>query len=115
MSVTNESDEVRGVSAASTDQVPGAGAAPADSYGGAVSDETPAATPAPGTQNAPVQDMHDTTDEDKIAGIVAQTRQDVGDKDQARIADVLRQRFDETGVHVANDRVAALAAEVANG
>ena len=110
MSGTNEAPQ----SAASADEVPGAGAAAADSYGGAVSDDTPAAAE-PGTQNAPVQDMHHATDEDKIAGIVAQTRQDVGDKDESRIADVLRQRFTETGVHVADDRIAALAAEVSNG
>jgi hypothetical protein len=113
MSGINDSNAAAQPDTAGQPAAAGAGAHPADSYGGAVSDETPAA-PVPGTQNAPVQDMHDTTDEDKIAGIVAQTRQDVGDKDEARIADVLRQRFDDTGIHVADDRVAALAAEVAH-
>jgi hypothetical protein len=112
MSGTNETDP--SAQPATADGVPGAGAAAADSYGGAVADESPTA-PAPGTQNAPAQDMHDTTDEDKIAGIVAQTRADVGEKDETRIADVLRQRFSDTGIHVADDRVAALAAEVAQG
>jgi hypothetical protein len=100
------------------DSVAGAGADPADSYGGAVSDDSTTeeapAVAAPGTQNEPAQDMHDASEEDKIAGIVAQTRADVGDQDDARIADVLRQRFNDTGIHVADDRVAALAAEVAN-
>lgn len=109
----NENDNAQ-AQPATGDQVAGAGAAAADSYGGAVSDE-PVAPPAPGTQNEPKQDMHSASDEDKIAGIVAQTRADVGDKDQSRIADVLRQRFSETGVSVADDRVAALAAEVTQG
>lgn len=111
---TNDYEQDNGAQQATGDAVPGAGAAPADSYGGAVSDETPAA-PAPGTQNEPAQDMHDASDEDKIAGIVAQTRQDLGAEDQTRIADVLRQRFSDSGIHVADDRVAALAAEVARG
>lgn len=80
--------------------------------GGAVGPDTPAA-PAPGTQNEPAMDMHTTTDEDRIAGIVAQTRSDVGDASHERIADVLRQRFSDVGLDVGDDRVRALAAEVA--
>lgn len=112
MSTTSDNDRSR--AQAQPENAPvGSGAHPSDSYGGAVSDEAPAA-PVPGTQNAPVQDMHEASNDDKIAGIVAQTRQDVGNKDDSRIADVLRQRFEETGVKVADDRLAALVAEVAN-
>ncbi|MFL2001144.1 hypothetical protein [Microbacterium sp. A1-JK] len=113
MSENHDTDRNEGV-AANADQVPGAGASASDSYGGAVSDD-PTPVTEPGTQNEPVQDMHDTTDEDKIIGIVAQTRQDVGGKGERRIAEVLRQRFRETGVDVADDRIAALVAEVARG
>lgn len=116
---SNEFDDARSTGAgdpaeqpSTAEVVPGAGAHPADSYGEAHTDDEPAPAPVPGTQNAPAQDMHDTTAEDQIAGIVAQTRADVGDADESRIADVLRQRFEQTGIRVADDRVAALAAEV---
>lgn len=92
----------------------GAGAQPADSQGGALHDEAKHQHE-PGTQDEPVMDMHETNDEERIAGIVAQTRIDVGGADESRIADVLRQRFTETGTRVAEDRIAALAAEVARG
>jgi hypothetical protein len=100
------------------------GAQPEDSVGGALADDAtqdPAeaaaqrsgGASASGTQDAPAMDMHPATDEDKIAGIVAQTRHDVGDKPESRIADVLRQRFADIGLNVGDDRIAALAAEVA--
>lgn len=67
----------------------------------------------PPTQDRPALDQNDASNEDKIAGIVAQTRLDVGDQDVERIADVLAQRFDETGVDIDADRTVALAAEIA--
>ncbi|MFG6402082.1 MULTISPECIES: hypothetical protein [unclassified Microbacterium] len=112
MSTTNVPEDASGTPVTG-DSTPGAGAAAADSYGGSVSDETP--TSATGTQDAPAQDMHDASEDDKIAGIVAQTRVDVGDKDDERISEVLRQRFEDSGISVAGDRLAALAAEVSNG
>ncbi|MDQ1175133.1 hypothetical protein QE430_003440 [Microbacterium testaceum] len=45
--------------------------------------------------------------------MVVQTRADVGDKSQERIADVLRQRFADVGLDLGDDRIRALAAEVA--
>jgi hypothetical protein len=88
------------------------GDATQDVQGGAVAHDahTPSSS---GTQDAPAMDMHDTTDEERIAGIVAQTRADVGDASDERIADVLRQRFRDIGLEVGDDRVRALAAEVA--
>lgn len=49
-------------------------------------------------------------DEERIAGIVAQTRADVGHQGVERVAEVLRQRFAESGIDVAPERVTALAA-----
>ncbi len=93
---------------------PDGGAAAADSVGGALHEESK--LPArPGEQNGPRMDTHPTDDEARIAGVVVQTRADVGDKSEERIADVLRQRFADIGLNLGDDRIAALAAEVANG
>ena len=97
------------------------GEATQDVQGGAVAHDAKApdadadtsSSAAPGTQNAPAMDMHSTTNEDRVEGIVAQTRQDVGDASEERIADVLRQRFSETGTDIGDDRIRALAAEIA--
>lgn len=90
------------------------GASAADSVGGAVHDSAPSAA-RPGEQNAPAMDTHATDDEARIAGVIVQTRADVGDKSPERIADVLRQRFSDIGLDLGDDRITALAAEVAQG
>jgi hypothetical protein len=93
------------------------GDAPSTVQGGAVAPDAQApgsgGSGASNTQDAPAMDMHGTTDEDRISGIVAQTRADLGDAPEERIADVLRQRFTETGTDVGDDRIRALAAEIA--
>ncbi|MDQ1085087.1 MULTISPECIES: hypothetical protein [Microbacterium] len=92
---------------------PDGGAGAADSVGGAVHrDGKPSQ---PGEQSAPAMDTHPTDDEARIQGVVVQTRADVGDKSEERIADVLRQRFDDIGLDLGDDRIRALAAEVAAG
>jgi len=90
---------------------PDGGAAAADSVGGAVHRESKPTTP--GEQSEPAMDTHTTDDEARIAGVVVQTRADVGDKSEERIADVLRQRFADIGLELGDDRIRALAAEVA--
>lgn len=92
---------------------PEGGASPADSVGGAVHPEAKASRP--GEQSAPAMDTHPTDDEARIAGVVVQTRADVGDASEERIADVLRQRFSDVGLDLGDDRIRALAAEVAGG
>lgn len=90
------------------------GEAPSTVQGGAVAPDAHAPTAgSPGTQDEPIMDMHEATDEERVSGIVAQTRADVGDASEERIADVLRQRFTETGTDVGDDRIRALAAEIA--
>lgn len=86
------------------------GASPADSVGGAVHEDGKASRP--DEQSAPAMDTHPTDDEARIAGVVVQTRADVGDKSPERIADVLRQRFADIGLELGDDRIRALAAEV---
>jgi hypothetical protein len=77
--------------------------------GGAIAHD---AASAPGVQDEPVLDQNAASDEDRIAGIVAQTRVDVGDAGVERIADVLTQRFTDAGLDVDADRTVALAAEI---
>lgn len=92
---------------------PEGGASPADSVGGAVHEDGKVSRP--GEQSAPAMDTHETDDEARIAGVVVQTRADVGDASEERIADVLRQRFADVGLDLGDDRIRALAAEVSGG
>jgi len=87
------------------------GASPADSVGGALHDESKRAS-RPGEQSEPRMDTHSTDDEARIAGVVVQTRADVGGKSDERVADVLRQRFADIGLELGDDRIRALAAEI---
>lgn len=87
------------------------GAGAADSVGGALHRDSKVAPP--DEQSEPAMDTHPTDDEARIQGVIVQTRADVGDKSEARIADVLRQRFTEVGLDVGDDRIRALAAEIA--
>ncbi|WP_144785969.1 hypothetical protein [Microbacterium sp. BH-3-3-3] len=89
---------------------PDGGADAADSVGGAVHRDRKIETP--DEQSEPAMDTHPTDDEARIAGVVVQTRADVGDKSEERIADVLRQRFRDIGLDLGDDRIRALAAEV---
>lgn len=68
------------------------------------------------TQDAPLMDQHEAPVDDKINGIVAQTRIDLPGADHERIVDVLRQRFSDAGIGgVDDDRFAELAKQVAEG
>jgi hypothetical protein len=62
-----------------------------------------------------MMDQHVASDDDKIAGIVVQTRSDVGTEPVERIADVLKQRFEDAGIEVTDERTADLAQQVATG
>ncbi|MDT0117197.1 hypothetical protein Q9R20_09350 [Microbacterium sp. PRF11] len=92
---------------------PDGGAGAADSVGGALHADRKIARP--DEQSEPAMDTHPTDDEARIQGVVVQTRADVGDKSEERIADVLRQRFTQIGLELGDDRIRALAAEVAGG
>ncbi|MFE1664448.1 hypothetical protein [Microbacterium sp. P02] len=63
-------------------------------------------------QTEPMMDMHDASIDDKLAGIVAQTRQDVADGDHERVEEVLRQRLRDTGIDVTDEQRTALVHEV---
>ena len=66
-------------------------------------------------QNLPAMSQNNASDQEKITGIVAQTRVDVGDQDDARIADVLRQRLDQSGIATTDDELGQLTRRVRNG
>ncbi|SIT67664.1 hypothetical protein [Microbacterium sp. RU33B] len=69
----------------------------------------------PNEQNEPIMDQHQAPDTDKIAGIVVQTRSDVGTETPERIIEVLRQRFADAGLDVSDEETADLAQQIATG
>jgi hypothetical protein len=81
--------------------------------GGAIHPDARAATGP--TQDEPAMDVPEAPVADKIAGIAAQTRVDVGGEGVERIAEVLRQRFADAGIEVSDDDRAALAERIARG
>ncbi len=66
-------------------------------------------------QNEPKLEQNAATDEQRLAGIVAQTRADVGEDDEARVLSMLRQRTAEAGLEVSDAQLADLAAQVRSG
>lgn len=96
--------------------------------GGAIADEqdedrddredptsTPAGTPdasSRGTQDAPSMDTHAATGDDKLDGVIAQTRSDGRGQDAATVEKLLRSRLQDTGLQMDEDRIAALVAEM---
>jgi hypothetical protein len=86
-----------------------------DIVGGALShdaDEKSGPDAASNTQDEPAMDVHDASHEDKVAGIAAQTRLDVGGEGHERIADVLSQRFTDAGMTVTDEDRVALAKRI---
>ncbi|MBD7956061.1 hypothetical protein H9651_00215 [Microbacterium sp. Sa4CUA7] len=52
---------------------------------------------------------------DKVSGIVAQTRNDVGTEPHDRIVEVLHQRLEQAGIQLPDDEVSELARQVSTG
>ena len=65
-----------------------------------------------GTQDEPVMDQHIATRQDKVDGIIAQTRVDVRGLPLERVAEVLRQRFADAAIETDDDELASLAEQV---
>ena len=76
---------------------------------------TPGALGTEQEQRLPAMSQNDASEVDKVAGIVAQTRQDVGTDPVERIADVLRQRLEQSGIDLPEDEIEELAHQVATG
>jgi hypothetical protein len=69
----------------------------------------------PNTQDDPAMGQHPTTDAAKLAGIVDQTRADVGDKDAEAIEHVLRQRLEQVGIELSDADIRDTAQKIAAG
>lgn len=66
-------------------------------------------------QRLPAMAQNDATAIDKVSGIVAQTRQDLGSESIDRVAEVLTQRLDQAGVSLPEAEVRELAQQIATG
>ena len=66
-------------------------------------------------QRLPAMSQNDASTVDKVAGIVAQTRSDVGGEPTERIAEILRQRFEQSGIDLPDDEVDELARQISTG
>lgn len=66
-------------------------------------------------QRLPAMSQNDAPAIDKVAGIVAQTRQDVGTESAERIAEVLTQRLEQSGVPLPEADVRELASQISTG
>jgi len=66
-------------------------------------------------QRLPAMSQNNASDVDKVAGIVAQTRSDVGTEPLERIAEVLRQRLSQSGVDLPDNDIEELARQVSTG
>lgn len=76
---------------------------------------TPGALGTEQEQRLPAMSQNNASDVDKVAGIVAQTRADVGTESLDRIAEVLRQRLDQSGIDLPDGDVQELARQVSTG
>ena len=85
------------------------GAAREDSVGGAVHQDSAGKAGVESVQDEPVLEQNDASIQDKLDGIAAQTRVDLGDESQDRYEDVLRQRLSDSGIQITDDEVSKLA------
>ena len=66
-------------------------------------------------QRLPAMAQNNATDVDKIAGIVAQTRQDLAATQPERVRDVLAERFAQSGVSLPDAEIDELARQITTG
>ncbi|KAF2412470.1 hypothetical protein B1729_15025 [Microbacterium sp. B35-04] len=76
---------------------------------------TPGALGTEQEQRLPAMAQNNASEVDKVAGIVVQTRSDVGGEPLERIAEVLRQRLTQAGVELPEHDIEELARQVSTG
>jgi hypothetical protein len=76
---------------------------------------TPGALGTEQEQRLPAMAQNDASETDKVSGIVVQTRSDVGTEPLERIADVLRQRLEQSGIDLPDSDIEELARQVSTG
>lgn len=74
-----------------------------------------AAAPGENTQDEPVLAQNDASTQDKLDGIAAQTRVDLGDESHDRYQEVLRQRLNDSDIQLTDDEVSDLARRSSGG
>jgi hypothetical protein len=77
--------------------------------------QTPGALGTEQEQRLPAMDQNNASELDKVAGIVAQTRQDLGTESLERIQEVLQQRLEQSGIDLPEGDVRELAHQVSTG
>src|SRR6478609_6929134 len=76
---------------------------------------TPGALGTEQEQRLPAMAQNNASDIDKVAGIVAQTRQDIGTHPLEEIAHALRQRLTQSGIELPENDIEELARQVSVG
>ncbi|WP_240642091.1 hypothetical protein [Microbacterium sulfonylureivorans] len=66
-------------------------------------------------QRLPAMSQNDASAIEKVSGIAAQTRADVGTESVSRIAEVLAQRLEQSGIALPDDEVEELARQISTG
>lgn len=84
------------------------GAAQEDAVGGAVHQESDPSTEREEVQSEPLLEQNIASLEEKLEGIAAQTRVDLGDESEERYEQVLRQRLTDAGIPLTDDDVSDL-------
>lgn len=80
-------------------------------WSGPVSDDTASA---PGTQDGPVQDMNAPTVDEKIEGIIAQSRVDLSAHGDQDVELLVRRRLEDAGIPATDDDVARIVTQVSD-
>lgn len=83
--------------------------------GGALHDDAAETVSAEPTQDEPVLAQNHASTGEKLDGIAAQTRVDLGEESQERYEEVLRQRLSDSGIALTDDEVSDLARRSASG
>ena len=76
---------------------------------------TPGALGTEQEQRLPAMAQNNASEIEKVTGIVAQTRQDVGAESEERITEVLRQRLEQSGIDLPDSDIQELARQVWTG
>jgi hypothetical protein len=107
-----DSGQADGVGAQASEQRSDAG------VGGEVyheKDEGTGVAPGEEVQDEPVLAQNNATTQEKLDGIAAQTRVDLGDESQERYEEVLRQRLRDSEIQLTDDEISHLARRSSGG
>ncbi|WP_424449162.1 hypothetical protein [Microbacterium arborescens] len=67
----------------------------------------------PGVQDGPALSMHDTNDQERLDGLIAQLRADLPDENRATVDKYVRQRVSEVGLDVDDDEISRIVGDLA--